>query len=43
MDTVINAVNALQNTGWSINLMVFEVASYLWDETDGGVAGPSAA
>lgn len=39
MDTVINAVNALQNTGWSINPMVFEVASYLWDETDGGVAG----
>lgn len=39
MDTVINAVNALQNTGWSINPTVFEVASYLWDETDGGVAG----
>lgn len=39
MDTVINAVNALQNTGWSINSTVFEVASYLWDETDGGVAG----
>lgn len=38
MDTVINAVNALQNTGWSINPTVFEVASYLWDETDGGVA-----
>lgn len=39
MDTVINAANALQNTGWSINPTVFEVASYLWDETDGGVAG----
>lgn len=39
MDTVINAVNALQNTGWSINSTVFEVASYLWGETDGGVAG----
>lgn len=39
MNTVINAVNALQNTGWSINSTVFEVASYLWGETDGGVAG----
>ena len=42
MDTVINAVN-LQNTGWSINPTVFEVASYLWDETDGGRRRPSAA
>lgn len=39
METVIRAVNALQNTAWSINPQVFEVASYLWDETDGGVAG----
>ena len=39
MDMVINAVNALQGTAWSTNPTVFEVASYLWDETDGGVAG----
>ncbi|WP_297894694.1 DNA-directed RNA polymerase [uncultured Desulfovibrio sp.] len=38
MPDVLTAVNALQNTAWTINKPVYEVAQHLWDYTDGGVA-----
>ncbi|MDE7065892.1 MAG: DNA-dependent RNA polymerase, partial [Desulfovibrionaceae bacterium] len=39
MPTVINAVNALQNTPWSVNPFILAAAVHIWDRTDGGVAG----
>lgn len=39
LDTVITAVNALQNTPWAINQRVLEVAAHLWDHADGSTAG----
>ena len=39
MPTVINAVNALQDTPWRINPTTLAAAMHIWDRTDGGVAG----
>lgn len=38
MDMVYRSVNLLQNTGWSVNRRVLEVASHLW--TMGNAIGP---
>lgn len=38
MQEVLRAVNALQNTGWSIKQEVFSILSHLWDTTEGGMA-----
>lgn len=39
MKGVLSAVNALQNTAWTVNERILEVANTLWDNADDGVAG----
>ena len=39
LDTVLTAVNALQDTPWSVNQAVLETARVLWEREGGGMAG----
>lgn len=39
MGAVLRAINALQNTGWTINQEVHDVLLHLWEDTGGDVAG----
>lgn len=39
MENIYKAVNAVQNTAWTINKFILEVADELWNTFDGGVAG----